>query len=150
VSHFKILIAKSFFITGSKGSPTVRPYVDNPEKSTQGTPLVRVLTNLLTSNPNTVSLRDGDGNKYLGIKHGENLTDVPANNYEIYVDGTPIKAKYDLKLGGVYTFVIQEKTPKNYVRQLITISMEFYLLPQYVIMTLGEVRSFHIESIDEV
>jgi solute carrier family 15 (oligopeptide transporter), member 1 len=136
--------AKSFFIKGAKANPTIQPYDDDPEKSVKGTPLVRVLANLISTSPSTVVLRDKDGDQYKGGDHGQNLTSVPSSVFEIFVDGVSIRKDVEMKLGGVYTITIQEKSSNNYASEVVTITSAnslsmLWLIPQYVIMTLGEV-----------
>lgn len=105
--------ATSYFITGSVGIPILVSYDDHVQKSNQGTPLIRVLANLITSY--NVILRDKDGDQYNEASGEMPLTDVPANVYEIIVNGNVIKRDVELRLGGVYTIIVHERTAGNYV-----------------------------------
>lgn len=106
--------ATSFFITGQKDDPTIEDYEDDPEKSTQGTPMVRVLTNFLTELE--VHFEDKDG-KYL--PNGSNKTDVPAKKHDVFVGNETFSLKVleqeNLRLGGYYTILIQETSDGVYV-----------------------------------
>jgi solute carrier family 15 (oligopeptide transporter), member 1 len=137
-------VATSYFITGTPAAPMVESYEDDPDKSRVGTPLVRVLGNLITRY--NVTLKDKDGTQYNEDISNRNLTDVPANKYEIAVNGKVVLNDVDLRLGGVYTITIQEKTAGNYFGDVTTVTEPnsvnmLWLTPQYVIMTLGEVKN---------
>lgn len=106
--------ATSYFLTGSAGSPRMEPYEDHIQKSTQGFPSVRVLANLMTTS--NIVLRDKNGDEYYEGMNNQSLVDVPVSNYEIVVNGNTIKRDVLLKLGGVYTIIVQERSAGNYVR----------------------------------
>lgn len=111
--NLKSNTATSFFINGLSTAPVVRPYEDDPQKSRQGTPLVRVLANFLSTA--TVFFKDKDGIQYNETMSNSELTDVQANVYEVIVDDKVVLKDQDLRHGGVYTFIIQETTAGNYV-----------------------------------
>ena len=152
--------ASSYFLTGTAQAPVVQPYEDDPEKSKKGTPLIRVLANLITGG--TVFFRDKDGTHYNQTYDSRNLTDIPSNIHDIYVNDSVVKT-HEFRLGGVYTVLIQETASGVYVKthfdefmstqsnlslqstDIIVISEPntmnmLWLLPQYIIMTLGEVK----------
>lgn len=106
--------ATSFFITGPRSTPRVQEYEDDPEKSSKGTPLIRVLTNFI--NTNRVVIQNKDGAQYNETMSVVESRDVPAGSYEIFVNEISVKKDFDLRLGGVYTIVIQERTVDSYVR----------------------------------
>lgn len=115
--------ATSYFITGLSTAPIMDFYDDHVQKSSKGTPLIRVLANL--RNPQNIILRDKDGAQYNEITTERPLVDVPANIYQIFIsDGTnEIEVvregeNFEFRLGGVYTIVIEERTPGNYVRAI--------------------------------
>ena len=110
-------LATSYFIKGSSAAPVTDEYEDDPDKSRYGTPLIRILANL--QNNAKIILKDKDKNQYDEDMNARNLTDVPANMYEIVVDGKLVKKDIELRLGGVYTIAIQEKTAGEYVKILL-------------------------------
>lgn len=95
--------ANSFFLSSIAGSTLVEPYEDDPEKSRQGRPLVRVLANL--DSFKKIELKKKDNDYEFAFK---NLTDVVAGEYKVFIDEVPAKSGFDLKLGGVYTIIIIE------------------------------------------
>lgn len=109
--------ATSYFITGTKSVTIIIKYEDDPEKSTQGTPLIRVLGNLLNTDK-LITLRDKDDDQYSRNEFNRTLTDVPANLYEIIIGEQTIKKDIDLRLGGVYTILIQEVSAGSFVREV--------------------------------
>lgn len=103
--------ANSFFLTNSGSNTVIRPYEDDPDKSRQGRPLLRVLTNF----GQNVTLEDKDGK--LEIPSSDvGLDNVAASNYEVKVEGTSVYKNLDLKVGGVYTLIVIETTARSYVR----------------------------------
>jgi solute carrier family 15 (oligopeptide transporter), member 1 len=106
--------ATSYFIKGKNDAPIPEEFEDDPDKSRNGTPLIRILANLI--NNALIVLKDKDGDQYKEDMYGRNLTDVPANTYEILVGGKSVKKDVELGLGGVYTIVVQEKSAGDYVR----------------------------------
>jgi hypothetical protein len=104
--------ANSFFLTNSGSNTIIRPYEDDPDKSRQGRPLLRVLTNF----GQNVTLEDKDGK--LEIPSSDvSLDNVPASNYEVLVEGISAYKNLDLKVGGVYTLIVIETTARSYVRK---------------------------------
>uniref|UniRef100_T1H3R5 Peptide transporter family 1 n=1 Tax=Megaselia scalaris TaxID=36166 RepID=T1H3R5_MEGSC len=73
-----------------------------------------------------------------------NLTEVPFGTYKVlYGDETVEEGMY-LGQGGVYTFVMQKDKDGKWQSELFTVTDAnsvsiLWLIPQYVIMTLGEV-----------
>lgn len=109
--NLKSATATSFFITGDAASPRIEEYNDDPEKSTQGTPMIRLLTNFLSGHD--VVLKDKNGDH---LPEGMNKTDVPANKHDIYVGDQKVLEEQSLRLGGYYTILIQETSSGVYVR----------------------------------
>lgn len=102
--------ANSFFLTMSGGSSVIEPYDDNPDKSRQGRPVVRVLTNINSNQKIELSKKDN-----LYDFPDRNLTDVVAGSYEILIANVTEKTDINLKLGGVYTIVIVQKLTGGFV-----------------------------------
>ena len=106
--------ATSYFLTGSNEKPGMEPYEDHIQKSSQGFPSVRVLANLMTNS--NIVLRDKDGDEHYEGMNNQSLVDVPGSTYEIVINGNTIKRDVLLKLGGVYTIIVQERSAGNFVR----------------------------------
>lgn len=95
-------------------------YIDSAEKSIDSLPIVRVLAN--TINHRTIALRDRDGNnQFEGNRTTTQREEIRVSNYDILVDGQKV-AEEELRLGGVYTLVLQERTPGAFFVNLQTIS----------------------------
>ncbi|XP_017472599.1 PREDICTED: peptide transporter family 1-like [Rhagoletis zephyria] len=116
--------------------------VDTISKPSRGYPLGRTLANVEPS-------RQIDWkNKKGTIQHTEpatlrNITELKSGTYQILVDNVEIVSVY-LKVGGIYTILINEDSSGQYRNNVLVVtepnSMSiFWLIPQYVIMTLGEV-----------
>lgn len=86
------------------------PFEDSNEKSRQGRPAVRVLTNYPS---NIVELKDKNETFIFdSIKR----QDVLAGEYSIIINGRQSGSGYKLKLGGVYTFIVNERGTNDFVR----------------------------------
>ncbi|XP_018792903.1 PREDICTED: peptide transporter family 1-like [Bactrocera latifrons] len=115
---------------------------DTISKPSRGYPFVRTLANVQAGRQ--IEWRTKKGS----IEHTEpanlrNETELKSGGYEIFVDNTLAAAEY-LKVGGRYTVIINEETTGVYKSNVVIVtepnSMSiFWLIPQYVIMTLGEV-----------
>ncbi|XP_017472601.1 PREDICTED: peptide transporter family 1-like [Rhagoletis zephyria] len=116
--------------------------VDTISKPSRGYPLGRTLANVEPS-------RQIDWkNKKGAIQHTEpanlrNITELKSGTYQILVDNVEIVSTY-LKVGGIYTILINEDSSGQYRNNVIVVTEPnsisiFWLIPQYVIMTLGEV-----------
>lgn len=98
--------ANSFFLERN----SVIPFEDSPEKSRQGRPAIRVLTNF----------QSGRRIELIGKEQTYNFTslerhDVLSGDYSISVGGVNVRSGFTLKLGGVYTFVINEQSTNVFV-----------------------------------
>lgn len=140
--ELKSYTAKSYFIMGTKSSPDLRSYEDDPKKSIRGTPLVRILANLQSDY--RIQLRDKKGYQYDESISNIGLKDVPDNSYDVLVNETVIKTGVELRLGGVYTIMIQEILNGTFVTEVITITEPnslnmLWMVPQFVLICMGEV-----------
>ncbi|XP_017472594.1 PREDICTED: peptide transporter family 1 [Rhagoletis zephyria] len=116
--------------------------VDTISKPSRGYPLGRTLANVEPARQIDWKNRKGT------IEHTEpanlgNITELRSGTYQILVDNVEIVSTY-LKVGGIYTILINEDSSGQYRNNVIVVtepnSMSiFWLIPQYVIMTLGEV-----------
>lgn len=158
--------AQSFHLHGISGQPLeITQYEDDPEKTRRGWSKIRVLANI-DSSADLVQLLD-NGNTY---RHESNRTDVETSdvpfgkNNKIQIrkvarDGcSPADQGEDksecyhvitdellLEVGGVYTLLVNQTGSSSYDHTLITVTSPnsvnmLWLVPQYVVMTLGEVR----------
>jgi len=130
--------SNSYFLSGG----TYTFFEDSPVKDNEGNAKIRILANFnLVQN---VRLRDSKGViKYDRASTNNSQTSVTNTKYDVLVGNTRIGNEIDLKVGGVYTinmlqspnsytFKLYELTPANGVNML-------WIIPQYVVMTLGEV-----------
>lgn len=141
---------------------TLTPFDDNPDKDREGNAIVR----FVTSFPSTVNIKLQDSSKG-DIRYdrpSNNMTRASVKNtkYHVLIANNRVGDEIELKVGGVYSinvinvnsayvssfslnfkkktvskfffqrFNIYEVTPANGVNML-------WIIPQYVIMTLGEV-----------
>ncbi|XP_036221344.2 peptide transporter family 1 isoform X1 [Bactrocera oleae] len=116
--------------------------IDTVSKPSRGYPFGRTLANVRPGRQ--VEWKNKKGS----IEHTEpanlrNETELKSGEYEILVDNTVAAEQY-LKVGGIYTVIINEETSGVYKSNVVIVtepnSMSiFWLIPQYVIMTLAEV-----------
>lgn len=116
-------------------------YKDEVDKPSKGEPMIRLLSNELEKN---ITYKKGSIEKFDEKATNMNLTEVPFGTYKVlYGDETVEEGMY-LGQGGVYTFVMQKDKNGKWESQLFTVTDAnsvsiLWLIPQYVIMTLGEV-----------
>ncbi|EDX01260.1 peptide transporter family 1 isoform X1 [Drosophila yakuba] len=114
-------------------------FVDKPSESH---PLIRNVANV----PQELTIRWQSVSKgevaYDELASKTLLTRVNSAEYDVTVDGKPVGTFY-VHTGGVYTLLITENN-NNYVANLVEVTSPnsmniLWLVPQYVVMTLGEV-----------
>ncbi|EDV95373.1 peptide transporter family 1 [Drosophila grimshawi] len=118
-------------------------YIDELEKSNKSLALVRNLANLPASS--RIVWRE--------LRKGHTVLEVPARSqdlhelstveYEVFTGGQLIHQQR-LRPGGVYALVIAQNSTQGFVSRIFEVtepnSMSMlWLMPQYVVMTLGEV-----------
>lgn len=140
-------VCESFFLTGTS-SEVVRGimYEDSVDKSRRGWPFITILSNIGSNSD--VRLQDIKGKyrqRYIGNRTTTEQVDVPSDKLELFVGTTSLRNDLEMKLGGVYTMLLTETGTNTFSQQLIEItepnSMNMlWLIPQYVIVTLGEVK----------
>ncbi|XP_017755205.1 PREDICTED: solute carrier family 15 member 1-like isoform X1 [Eufriesea mexicana] len=123
-------------------------YNDSVDKSLTGDPLLRNLISVQWSEiPISLKLVKDD-KVALDLKINSSiefnpLATVKPNDYDILLNNALIKKNVPFKLGGVYTIVgsiIEDKEAVNVITVTEPNSMHMlWLLPQYVIITMGEV-----------
>ncbi|CAG9803152.1 unnamed protein product [Chironomus riparius] len=133
--------ATSLFFTGIN-SLEVEMFEDNPEKSRRGWPFIIVLANL-RSGTSRVRLVENGNERYNELGNFTDQVDVPAGWYNVFVDDIELESNKELRLGGVYTVIVSQAatTPQSklfIITQPNSMSM-LWLIPQFVVMTLGEV-----------
>lgn len=138
--------AISYFMKTNSNNPSVLDlvqYEDNPDKGSKGYPVIRVLSNTKTSHDVQFIDVSADHMVYTFTNANKNLTEIPPNHYNVRYNNAQVKEVH-LKLGGVYTFVITENNLNQITLEEHVIAAPnsihmFWLLPQYIIITAGEV-----------
>ncbi|XP_053661069.1 peptide transporter family 1-like [Anopheles marshallii] len=133
----------SYFIRKQDSGVGLLRYEDDTEKSSKGYPMYRVLGNTATNR--TVVFRDIDSSdpfdRHKNGSYVYDLVESYPSDYEIYVDGE-LTLTYTMRLGGVYAFIVSDvdgmTTEPIIVTEPNSVNM-LWLIPQYVVMTLGEV-----------
>lgn len=115
-------------------------YVDKPKR---GLPLVRIYSNTLKFVDIKLQQQNGDHQAYMLNSSDFESRELLPDKYKMYV-GPKEVADVELRLGGSYTFVIQEDSDLNIsVQQYIIVQPNsihmLWLLPQYIIITAAEV-----------
>lgn len=134
--------ATSFFFTGID-SLEVEMFEDSPEKSRRGWPFVTVLANLRSAT-SRVRLVENGNERYNQLGNFTDQVDIPAGWYNTFVDDIELDSNKELRLGGVYTVIVSQagataQSKLFIITQPNSMNM-MWLIPQYVTMTLGEVR----------
>ncbi|XP_070494632.1 peptide transporter family 1-like [Chironomus tepperi] len=144
IGHGKLETGKanSFLVTGLGPTPSITTFEDDPDKSRQGKPIVRVLANV--GETVKVQLRNKDGIEYEDTRHNINQTDIQSTDYDILIGGNVVSTGHAMKTGGVFVVLAHEKAANSYEATVVAITDAnsvnmLWLVPQYVIMTLGEV-----------
>lgn len=135
----------SYFVNNQGGAaPNLMRYVDDTDKSSKGYPLFRVLGN--TVGNTSIVLKDLEAdppfNRHENGTFVRDMVDSYPSRYEIRIDGKPTM-EYTLRLGGVYAILVGEEANDYWTEPIVvtepnSVNM-LWLVPQYVVMTLGEV-----------
>lgn len=134
--------SNSFFIHGGAESPKLLEYEEKIEKSKSGNPFLKVLANLKSFNEIKFESKSSDESMTISVASTEQFEILPGT-YKVSADGIKID-DVELLLGGVYTLVVNGNSSDNLKLKthLITSPNSFHMLwliPQYIIMTAGEV-----------
>ncbi|XP_067640959.1 peptide transporter family 1-like isoform X2 [Eurosta solidaginis] len=135
---------KSYYVfLNSKN--TTNPVVcgdDTIAKPSSGYPLGRTLANVNPSR--TIEWRNSKGT----VEHAEpaylrSVTKLKTDTYQLLIDNVEIET-VKLEVGGIYTILVAEESSGKYRSKFLTVTNPnslsiLWLIPQYVIMTLGEV-----------
>lgn len=135
--------SNSFFISGASISPNIQNYEEKIDKTKSGYPSVRVLSNLGSSKLIRFLNNKGGESKSIPSSSIDQFEILPSS-YSVFVDDLKLDSSLDLKLGGVYTIVISKSADGNFELESHVITMPnsvhmLWLIPQFVIMTAGEV-----------
>uniref|UniRef100_A0A336M6E0 Oligopeptide transporter 1 n=1 Tax=Culicoides sonorensis TaxID=179676 RepID=A0A336M6E0_CULSO len=128
-----------YFTTSSTNIPNSIKFIDNPDKTNNGNPRIRVLANTARNYPIVIR-----GERTIEIT-SSNTTDfdLPKGSYSLIVNGNEINY-FEFKLGGVYAILIHEYSDNKFESYKETVSDPntiniLWIIPQYLVMTLGEV-----------
>ncbi|XP_005182724.1 peptide transporter family 1 isoform X1 [Musca domestica] len=140
---FKEKLAYSIFLQNKILPQSAHVYLEAMEKSNKANPLVRNLANI---NPDSTivwkSHKTGDVESTKKANNRE-IIELRATTYDVLIDDVKVH-EVTLRHGGVYSLVMGIDEHDTTVTQLAEVikanSMSIlWLIPQYVVMTLGEV-----------
>jgi len=139
--NLKSSTAMSYFMSQSQ----VFEYEDDPNKSRTGDPLLRILFNSATLRTlRVVDILHPDRLvRFDGNTTERGLIELVASTYNISI-GSAVLPEYIITQGAVNTLIVQEKDANTFEIHNAIVSEPnsmhmLWLLPQYIIMTLGEV-----------
>ncbi|XP_016962541.1 peptide transporter family 1 isoform X2 [Drosophila biarmipes] len=131
--------AWSLFLSPENATTTHYWEEDFVDKPSESRPLIRNVANLPPTDRITWRTTGKDEEVYNELAAETNLTRVNSGEYYVMV-GEMWVGRYHVHTGGVYTLLISDKHAGSLVEITEPNSMNIlWLVPQYVIMTLGEV-----------
>lgn len=133
--------AWSLFLNNRNDSGTTYWTTDFVSKPSDSYPLVRNVAN--TQQQRLIVWRNSK-NEYSLHANETKLQSMSSGDYDVFIDNDQKVGTYNVHTGGVYTLLVNELDDGTYHGELIEItepnSMNIlWLIPQYVVMTLGEV-----------
>lgn len=133
--------AWSLFLNNRNDSATTYWTTDFVSKPSDSYPLVRNVAN--TQQQRLIVWRNSK-NEYSLHANETKLQSMSSGDYDVFIDNDQKVGTYNVHTGGVYTLLVNELDDGTYHGELIEItepnSMNIlWLIPQYVVMTLGEV-----------
>lgn len=139
--HLGSETAMSYFMSRES---EVYEFEDDPNKSRTGDPLLRILVNAA----NTLTLKVTDSNhpdrlvRFDGNTTERDLIQLVASSYEIEIGSSLVT--YEITQGAVNTLILRQNSTGGFDSENVVVSEPnsmhmLWLLPQYIIMTLGEV-----------
>lgn len=136
--------ATGLFIQKVNNAIDMISYEDSPAKSSDGFPLIRILASLNgVKKFKLLDVRDDHKEIASNTTLENGLFNVAATTYVVEVDGNKLKDEFKLKLGGVYTLIVSEESSQYSQRLHIVTEPNsvhmLWLIPQFVVLTLGEV-----------
>lgn len=131
--------ATGYYLTGDSSIPKLVKFFDNPDKTKNGNPRIRLLTNVAKDYSIAIA---GERTMTLTARNTTDF-DLPKGGYSVRLDGTEIDY-INFKLGGVYAILIHETANGNFDTSSVIVSEPnsvsiLWIIPQYLVMTLGEV-----------
>lgn len=134
--------SNSFFIHGDGNRPMIKSFDDKVDKSKSGNPYVRILSNLQSTNEIRLVYKNGEIAKTVTHDSTEQFEVLP-EEYIIFADDTKISSVH-VQVGGVYTIVVSNSSNGTAELKLYEITTPntvhmLWLVPQYIIITAGEV-----------
>lgn len=135
--------AYSLFIGSNNEKEPLIWYKDYVNKPTRGSPLVRTLNNVKFKDNVIWKLRKTGAVEHTETVYLRNLTELSTGQYDIYIDTVKV-LEMQLRTGAVYSVVISQNANDDLQGKAITVTEPnslniLWLIPQYVVMTLGEV-----------
>lgn len=139
--HLGSETAMSYFMSRET---EIYEFEDDPNKSRTGDPLLRILVNAA----NTLTLKVTDSNhpdrlvRFDGNTTERDLIQLVASNYDIEIGSSLVT--YEITQGAVNTLILRQNSTGGFDSENVVVSEPnsmhmLWLLPQYIIMTLGEV-----------
>lgn len=132
--------AISYFLKAKNSTLELVQYTDNPDKGSKGYPVVRVLSN--TNAGHDIQFIELAGDRITYTFNTLETQEIPPDHYVVRYNGNEIR-EVELKLGGVYTFVVTENSNKIEMQEHVIAAPNsihmLWLLPQYIVITAGEV-----------
>ncbi|XP_077302122.1 peptide transporter family 1 [Arctopsyche grandis] len=119
-------------------------FEDNSDKSSNGFPIIRVLKNFDTGE--TLRFVDPSTEIEELVINNNSIEryDIKPSMYNVYIGQKLVIGEQNLELGGVYTIILNKDKNGEYKHKAILITPPnsvhmLWLLPQYIIITMGEV-----------
>uniref|UniRef100_A0A1B0AMQ9 Oligopeptide transporter 1 n=1 Tax=Glossina palpalis gambiensis TaxID=67801 RepID=A0A1B0AMQ9_9MUSC len=143
--------AHSLFMSSKHSKDKLIWYEDHVAKPTRDSPLVRCLSNVQEGKTIKWINKKDNSLVYDEMAYDLNITEIEVGNFDILINDKKAH-EVSLRMGGVYTVIINEHADETYSSNLIEItepnSMHIlWLVPQIVVMTLGEVM-FSVTGIE--
>ncbi|XP_037825913.1 peptide transporter family 1-like [Lucilia sericata] len=140
---FNETTAYSIFLQSAYPDQNIQIYKEQLEKSSKATPLVRNLANLDKNRKIIWRVSKSGDVESTQPANYRKIIELRATTYEVLVDNVKVHEE-KLRHGGVYSLIIGRQANEDIVTKIIEVtepnSMSIlWLIPQYVVMTLGEV-----------
>ncbi|KAL9882659.1 peptide transporter family 1 [Glossina fuscipes fuscipes] len=143
--------AHSLFMSSKHSKDKLIWYEDHVAKPTRDSPLVRCLSNIKEGKTIKWINKKDNSLVYDEMAYDLNITEIEVGNFDILINDKKAH-EVSLRMGGVYTVIINEHDDETYSSNLIEITEPnsvhiLWLVPQIVVMTLGEVM-FSVTGIE--
>uniref|UniRef100_A0A1A9Z1Z8 Oligopeptide transporter 1 n=1 Tax=Glossina pallidipes TaxID=7398 RepID=A0A1A9Z1Z8_GLOPL len=149
--HLQDATAHSLFMSSKNSTNKLIWYEDHVAKPTRDSPLARCLSNVQPGKKIKWLNKKDNSLVYDEMAYELNITEIEVGNFDILVNDKKAH-EVSLRMGGVYTVIINEHPDEKYSGNLIEITEPnsvhiLWLVPQIVVMTLGEVM-FSVTGIE--